>query len=189
VKEALWFRDRQAWRFIARRYLPWLAGLQLIWELAQLPLYTLWEEATPAYIAFAVAHCTLGDIVIGSAALLVALILLREGALPTWRWRALGVLTALIGAGYTVFSEWMNLTILRSWAYAESMPAIAVGAVEIGVSPLLQWLVLPPLSLYLSRTLGRTATEQAHQHHENGDEQGNHQHPAEQPDAHHPRHH
>jgi hypothetical protein len=27
---------------ILRRYLPWLAGLNLAWEIAQLPLYTIW---------------------------------------------------------------------------------------------------------------------------------------------------
>jgi hypothetical protein len=161
VKETLWFRDRQARRFIARRYLPWLAGLQLVWELAQLPLYTLWAEATPAYIAFAVAHCTLGDIVIGSAALLVALILLRERALPQWRWRPLAVLTSLIGAGYTVFSEWMNITILRSWAYSDSMPRLDLAGFEIGVSPLLQWLVIPPLALRFAWATSRRSIQHA----------------------------
>ena len=31
--------------------------LHLTWEIAQLPLYTLWREETPAYIAWAVIHC------------------------------------------------------------------------------------------------------------------------------------
>lgn len=35
-----WIRDREAWTFIARRYLPWLAGLNVAWETVQLPLYT-----------------------------------------------------------------------------------------------------------------------------------------------------
>ena len=48
--------DREAWRFIALRYLPWLALLSLAWEVVQLPLYTLWREATPGYVAFAVVH-------------------------------------------------------------------------------------------------------------------------------------
>jgi hypothetical protein len=36
-----WFRDREAWAFIACRYLPWLAGLNLASEALQLPLYTI----------------------------------------------------------------------------------------------------------------------------------------------------
>lgn len=93
-----WYRDRRAWRLLALRFLPWFAGLSLAWEIAQLPLYTLWTEATPGYIAFSVAHCTLG-----------------------------------------------------SWAYAASMPRIRLGAIEIGLSPFLQWLVVPPLALYFTR--------------------------------------
>lgn len=148
-----WYRDPTARWFIALGYLPWLAGLNLAWEIAHSPLYTLWREAGPAYIAFAIAHCTLGDVLIGGAALLLAMILGRERALPYWRWGRIAVLTALLGAGYTVFSEWMNLTILRSWTYAESMPTLDLAGVEIGVSPLAQWLVVPPLALYLARRI------------------------------------
>jgi len=147
----VWYKDRRAWKLIATRFLPWLAGLSLAWEIAQLPLYTLWREATPGYMAFAVVHCTLGDVLIGASALLVALILVRAGSLASWPWRQLAALAALLGVGYTVFSEWMNTAILGSWAYAASMPRIQLGAIVIGLSPLLQWLVLPPLALYLMR--------------------------------------
>lgn len=146
-----WYRDRRAWRLLALRFLPWFAGLSLAWEIAQLPLYTLWTEATPGYIAFSVAHCTLGDVLIGASALLAALILLRAGSLASWRWARIAALAALLGAGYTVFSEWMNMAILGSWAYAASMPRIRLGAIEIGLSPFLQWLVVPPLALYFTR--------------------------------------
>jgi len=43
----------------------------------------------------------------------------REGALAHWHWTRIAALTVLIGVGYTVFSEWMNITLLRSWTYAE----------------------------------------------------------------------
>jgi hypothetical protein len=155
VTQGLWFQDRQVWRAIAFGYLPWLAALNLTWEVAHLPLYTLWKEAEPAYIAFSVAHCTLGDVLIGAAALLTALITGREGALAEWRWRRIAVITAFLGVGYTIFSEWMNLTILRSWTYAESMPKLELAGIEIGVTPLLQWLVVPPLALYLARKTPR----------------------------------
>ena len=59
-----WLRDAAARRFIALGYLPWLAGLSLTWEIAHLPLYTIWNEASPEYMAFAVAHCTVGDLLI-----------------------------------------------------------------------------------------------------------------------------
>ena len=147
---AAWYRDRDARSLIAFGYLPWLGGLNLVWETAQLPLYTLWTEASAGTIAFSVAHCTAGDIAIGAAALIMVLILTREGALARWRWRRIAVWTALAGVAYTVFSEWSNTAILGSWAYSGLMPTLKVAGVDIGLSPPMQWLVLPPLALYLA---------------------------------------
>jgi hypothetical protein len=151
VTRTLWFRDRQAWRLIAGRYLPVLAVLNLAWETLHVRLYTLWDEAQAAYIAFSIVHCTLGDVLIGGLALMLSLILLRERGAAHWRSGRVAALTVLLGAGYTVFSEWMNITILRSWTYSDRMPTLAFSEVAVGVSPLLQWLFLPPLSLYLAR--------------------------------------
>ncbi len=142
-----WYADRAAWRLIGLRYLPWLAGLSLAWELAQLPLYTLWSEGSPALIAFSVVHCTLGDVAIGTTALAVALILTRAPALAGWRWSRIAVVTALAGAGYTVFSEWQNVYQTGSWSYAPAMPLLF----GIGVAPLLQWFVIPPLGIAFLR--------------------------------------
>ncbi len=149
-----WYRDREALGFIARRFLPWFAALNLAWEAAHVRLYTLWDEAEPAYIAFSVVHCTLGDVLIGAAALALALIAGREAELARWRWRRIAVVTVLAGAGYTVYSEWMNITVLRSWTYAESMPKLELAGFELGLTPLAQWLAVPPLSLYLARFRG-----------------------------------
>ena len=150
MSAAAWYRDRDARLLIAFGYLPWLGGLNLIWETAQLPLYTLWNEASAGTNAFSVAHCTAGDIAIGGAALIMVLILGRERAVSEWRWRRIAVWTALAGVAYTVFSEWSNTAILGSWAYSELMPVLKVAGIDIGLSPLLQWLVLPPLALVLA---------------------------------------
>ncbi len=148
---SVWFRDRTAWRVILLAYLPWLAALSLAWEAAQVRLYTLWYEADAPYIAFSVLHCTLGDALIGTTALFLALILGREGSPGQWRWRRIAVLTASLGAGYTVFSEWMNITILRSWSYTQSMPALQLGEFELGLTPLAQWLLLPPIAVAFAK--------------------------------------
>ena len=146
-----WYRDGHARSLIAFRYLPWLGALSLAWEAGHAPLYTLWTEAGAGYIVFAVLHCTMGDVLIGGAALLLALILSGERGLAYWKWRPIAVLTVLFGTAYTVFSEWMNLEVLRSWAYAQSMPRLDLGAFEVGLTPLLQWLVIPPVALYLAK--------------------------------------
>ena len=145
-----WFRDRQAWALIGCGYLPWLAGLNLAWEALQIPLYTIWTEASAGAIAFAIFHCTLGDVLIGFTSLALALILGREEALVQWHWRRIVGLMLLLGPGYTIFSEWLNTTLFR-WSYSELMPTLKVAGLELGVSPLLQWLVLPPIALYLAR--------------------------------------
>lgn len=132
------------------RYLPWLGGLNLIWELAQLPLYTLWYYAPPGEIAFAVVHCTLGDVLIGAAAILIALLAVRAPALERWNWSMIGWLAVIFGVGYTALSEWTNTTIRLSWQYSSLMPVLRIGSVTVGLSPLAQWLVVPPLALRLA---------------------------------------
>lgn len=155
MSSAPWYRHRDARLFILAGYLPWLAGLNLAWETAHVSLYRLWTEATPLYIAFSVVHCTLGDVLIGLAALLLALIMGRAKPLAEWRWGRIAAFTALAGTAYTVFSEWMNTSVLGAWSYAGTMPTLRLADIEIGASPLAQWLVLPPLSLYLARKTRR----------------------------------
>jgi len=159
---APWYRDVAARSLILRRYLPWLAVLSVGWEMAQLPLYTLWKAATPASMAFAVAHCTVGDILIGSAALAAALVVTQAPALAGWQWRRIAVVMAIVATSYTAFSEWMNTFVLRSWEYSELMPRVLLGDIELGVSPLAQWLVIPPLALWLASRTRITPTEKTH---------------------------
>jgi hypothetical protein len=147
---ARWYRDAVARSLILRRYLPWLAGLSLAWEIAQLPLYTIWSEAPPAEIAFAIAHCTGGDILISAAALTIALLIIRAPAIEHWNWIAIGLIAILLGVAYTTLSEWTNTSIRLSWQYSNLMPLLEIGGVPIGVSPLMQWLILPPFALYLA---------------------------------------
>jgi len=152
-----WHSDRAAWRLIGLRYLPWLLALSLAWEIAQLPLYTLWTERPASFIAFSVAHCTLGDLILGSAALSVALIVTRAPQLTRWRWLRIALVTAVVGTAYTGFSEWMNTVVKHGWAYSGLMPILRVAGFEIGLSPLAQWLILPPLALRLALTRGAVA--------------------------------
>ena len=150
---APWYRDAAARSLILRRYLPWLAGLSLAWEIAQLPLYTLWEEATPAYIAFAVAHCTIGDILIGMVTLALSLVLMRSGSPEQWPRARIAVLTVIAAVSYTALSEWINTVALLSWEYSSLMPRLRLAEIELGLSPLAQWLVIPPLALRLALRL------------------------------------
>ena len=133
-----------------------LVPAMLAWEIVQLPLYTLWRDGTAWELAFAVLHCTAGDALIALATLSWALVIV--GA-PQWPERAFGrvlAATVVIGLAYTVYSEWLNVEIRRSWAYAGAMPVLPI--LGTGAGPLLQWAVLPPLALAGAR---RALREQA----------------------------
>jgi len=122
------------------------AGYHLGWEVLQLPLYTIWQSDAST-IVFAVAHCTGGDVLIAVSTYAFAAAVARS-----WRWpvqrAALGVASAMAaGVLYVVFSEWLNVSVLGSWAYAQAMPVVA----GIGLSPLLQWVVVPLIVLLTFR--------------------------------------
>ena len=124
-----------------------LAAIGHLFWAAQLPLYTLWRTGTPREIAFALFHCTGGDILITTATFAVAAALAQH-----FRWPAFGsrmVFTAIVlGGGYTIFSEWLNVEIRRTWSYTAAMPVIPW--LGTGLAPLLQWLVVPALAFAIT---------------------------------------
>lgn len=131
-----------AWLTALRRYFALVVPAHLAWEFAHVPLYTIWREGTAGEIAFAVVHCTGGDILIAMSTLVLALLVVGAGW-PTDR-RAFRRVTAFaitFGAGYTVFSEWLNVVVRAAWAYNELMPVVPI--VDTGLTPLLQWIVIP----------------------------------------------
>lgn len=132
------------WLRAARRYLAVLLIGNLIWEIVQLPLYTIWRDGTPGEIAFAVAHCTAGDLLIGSSALFAALLLVGDAQWPRRSFARVAVLAVAIGVAYTIYSEWLNVEVRRAWTYADSMPRLPW--LGTGLAPLAQWLVVPALA-------------------------------------------
>jgi hypothetical protein len=135
------------WIAALRAYLVAIAGGNLLWEAAHLPLYTLWETGTRQEKLFAVLHCTGGDLLIALTVLILALVLAGDREWPASGTVRVGVLTVLLGVGYTVFSEWLNIVVRASWAYSDRMPVVPVFGMEVGLSPLLQWLVVPLIAL------------------------------------------
>ena len=133
-----------------KRLLHWaLLALVLhgLWEMAQLPLYTLWYEATALRIVVYVVHCLIGDVLIAMGAYLITATIFRNIDWP-WRdvWRGGAIMIAL-GLAYTGFSEWYNVYQLRAWSYAASMPLV----MGIGLAPLMQWIVVPVLMIIVIR--------------------------------------
>ena len=101
--------------------------------------------------AFAVVHCTLGDLLIAISTLMLAPIMAGDHTWPRGRFRPVAILTVVLGVGYTVFSEWLNVVVREAWAYSELMPVISVFGLKIGLSPLLQWVVVPAAAVSVAR--------------------------------------
>lgn len=137
---------KTGWLNALRRYLIAMALGNLVWEFAHMPLYTLWEDGSPREIAFAGFHCTGGDILIATSALLVALFLFGSSQWPDEGFRRVGLAAILIGLGYTTFSEWFNIEVREAWAYRDVMPVVPV--VGVGLSPIAQWIVLPYIAFW-----------------------------------------
>jgi len=143
-----------SWLAMLRRYLAVIAIGNLLWESAHLPLYALWATGSWSDKVLAVLHCTGGDILIAAAALLAGLLLAGSDRWPASGWLRVMWLTVCIGIGYTIFSEWLNLVVRRSWAYADSMPVVPL--IGIGLTPLLQWIVVPLAAFWVAhRSSGR----------------------------------
>ena len=123
--------------------------LELLWEAAQFPLYNVWRQHDWGYILYGLAHCTLGDLLILLVAYEMVALWLRNRGWFTNNVVYGGVLFTLLGAGYTVFSEIMNVRIEGTWGYTDLMPRVPI--VNIGATPLLQWLLIPPVLLWWMR--------------------------------------
>jgi hypothetical protein len=120
----------------------------LVWEALHLPLYTLWKTGTASYLAFVVLYCSVGDFMIATLTLFIAVFLSGRGW-PLRNYGRVALLTILFGLAYTVFSEWLNISVRGGWAYAAAMPVVPV--LGTGLSPILQWIALPAASLIWAR--------------------------------------
>lgn len=138
-----------AWLSALRRYVIASALGNLVWEFAQLPLYTIWHEGSAQEIVFAAVHCTGGDVLIAITSLLAGLLLAGKEGWPHARFTAVALIAILGGLAYTVFSEWLNTEIRGSWAYTEWMPRLPL--IGAGLSPFAQWLVVPIAAFWWAR--------------------------------------
>ena len=131
----------RSWISAIRRYIVFMAGANLVSEFAQLTLYTIWLTGKPEELAFAALHCTGGDILIALSTLMGALAIWAPADWPARGRIAVLMATVVLGLGYTIFSEWLNIEVRQAWAYRTWMPVIPI--INTGLSPVLQWLIIP----------------------------------------------
>jgi hypothetical protein len=120
--------------------------LHFAWEMLQAPAFmdfagSTWEGTVACFVA------SLGDLLVASGAYVVTALAFRrlrwpiepDWILPAATWTALGVLAAI------AFE--LGALAQGRWAYGPEMPLVF----GIGLLPLLQWIVIPALTLAVVR--------------------------------------
>ena len=131
-----------------RCYLGVSIAAHLVWEIAQLPLFTLWTAGTVRQQAFAVLHCTVGDAMIAALSLLMALVVFARSTWPSSDVARVYAASLALGMGFTIYSEWLNTSVRGSWAYSDLMPIVPVTGT--GLAPLVQWFVIPTMAMWIA---------------------------------------
>ena len=125
----------------------------MAWELLHLPFYTIWSESPLRESVAAAVHCTFGDAVIATWTLLVPILIFGQ-TWPKENFFAVAFATIVLALGYTTFSEWWNVEVRQTWAYSPLMPRLPYTGT--GLSPLLQWIVVPAASFAILTLLPPT---------------------------------
>ena len=131
--------------------------LNFVWEMLQAPLYVGMAGMPHAQVVRACLQATLGDMVIMLLAYgAVAVVALSRRWIVAARGRQLALFVA-IGVAITAGIEWLATGGLwvQSWNYLPAMPLVP--GTSIGIAPLLQWVVLPLLTVWFVRRQLSTA--------------------------------
>ena len=138
----------RTWRAPLGRYFAVLAVGNLAWEVAQMPLYTLWRTGSAWEVAFAAVHCTIGDVLIAGASLAGSLLLFGGAGWPRIHILWVAAPAVIFGLGATVLIE-RAATAWGFWAYSDLMPVLP--GLGTGLAPLAQWIVVPALAFAAAR--------------------------------------
>ena len=119
------------------------------WEVLQTPFFARMPTMSHWAATLVCLKATIGDVGIALAAF----------AAGSWwshklhwtrtpSWQAISVFLA-VGVAATIAFEWYAVSWANRWAYSEAMPIVPV--LRVGIAPILQWIVLPPLVIYFVR--------------------------------------
>lgn len=119
------------------------------WEILQAPLFARMPVMSHWEATLVCLRATIGDIGIALAAFSAGALLDRNVA---WFLRpSAGALVGYLAVGvlFTTVFEWHAVYWANRWAYSNLMPVVPL--LGIGASPLLQWLLIPPVALHFLR--------------------------------------
>lgn len=122
--------------------------LNATWEWTQSPFFIDTTSSLNLVVWYRI-HCSMGDTLI--LLLGYALISLYRKDLDWINNAKLNdyLVLVIIGVFYTLFSEYINVYVKHNWSYSRYMPLIPF--LNVGVVPLLQWIILPPVILFITR--------------------------------------
>ena len=119
--------------------------LNFVWEFWQVPFFQGMPTAPHWEAIKFCTRATVGD----AAIALVAFWAVAATHSRNWilhpSTRAIVSFTS-VGLAITVVAEWVFTEVFERWAYAASMPILPV--LGTGVTPVLQWILLPPLIVW-----------------------------------------
>jgi hypothetical protein len=122
--------------------------LNFVWEVLQTPFFLDISEKINTIVWYRF-HCTVGDVMIslGSFWLVALISKTRTWFLNPTKKKLL--LFVAFGVSYTIFSEIKNVSLNKLWAYSDFMPVIPY--IDVGIIPLIQWIIIPPLLVLIVR--------------------------------------
>lgn len=127
--------------------------LHYVWEFLQVPFFEGMPEVSHWEGIRTCSQATLGDAWILLLAYWTAAVIERSRywlEKPSTRAWLIFIGTGLV---ITVLLEWLATEVWDRWTYAPEMPVVPF--IGTGLLPLAQWLLIPPLALWLARTLRR----------------------------------
>ncbi len=122
--------------------------LNFFWEVAQTYFYTM-KDAPFNTMLYGWIHCTLGDVILTMVSFWIVSLISRSRRWLLHLSPPNFIAFIMIGVATAVVSERVNVHIFKSWAYNELMPLIPW--IKVGLTPFLQWMVIPPVAILLVR--------------------------------------
>lgn len=146
-------KDAPIWR--GAHAAIWLAFfgsiIAFVWEMLQLPFYDT-GDLSPPEVVYRCGLAAVGDSGIMVAAYSAAAIGSAEGPwlIAMSRYRIAGYLA--VGLSITAAIEHFAIGSDWGWTYSPAMPLLA--GTEIGLVPVLMWIIVPVVALWLTRRTG-----------------------------------
>lgn len=120
--------------------------LNFVWEFWQVPFYRDMPSAPHWQATTVCSLAAVGDAVIMLVAFCAVAAIMRA---RTWVLKPSApqvVVFTMTGIAITLMMEWVATESLHMWVYADRMPVLPL--LGIGLLPLLQWVILPPLVVW-----------------------------------------